>query len=482
MSAGSSSSSPSSMSSSWTGGGGGEYPDRVWNNILGVNVEGGGGSGTRNPSDNSLSEGPVIGVEVDTGSEETGEERGELGGLTGVSDCPGGARFDSMAAVGGAGDGEEVVVAFGAAAGLLESTDTKFLTLRTFSSGKIRKIQKREFIEMFNKGEYYPPEGATVFSEKTSSTFYVYGGARANKPGHWGMSNQLFKIKTCKVNTGSDNSANEIVSFEMINQSVSKTSSFCKLFGASGVTEYAKEEKLLCFTVNGKNIDCPSESRFVSNEIQIMETVSDTTFRTNIVRSGQDNVKIDKLKTREIVQYGDIPRPSYGACLVRVTAMDRGDVKVAVKIGGAVLANQHFSDLDVLFSNKPLWEEESSSEVHILRYNVSQKNFVWEKVEVPDLEPLAFHSAVVMGHYIYIFGGMNLTTKQRYSVSPQRICLLDWTLSHIQVEGLPGGCLAGAGLVAGGEHAYIVGGYCQQFATENDKPTDTFIQVTFQQG
>ena len=451
----------------------------------------GGGSGTRNLSmlsDSTMAAGVGKGVEVNTGFGGIGDEGGRVGSLPGVMGWPG-SGTDSMGARGEAGGGGAGSVGLVSgdgrlvgAPGLLDSKNTQFLTLQTFSSGKIRKIKKSEFIECFKRGEYYPPEGATVFSERNSSIFFVYGGARANKPGHWGMSNHLFKIQTSHVEPHSENNANEIISFEMYNQTVSKTSSFCKLYGASGLTEIANEEKLLGFTVNGKNLDCPSESRFVSNEIQVLETVSDTTFRSTIIRSGQDNVKIDKLKTRETVQSGDIPNPSYGACLVRVPDMDRGDIKVAVKIGGAVLTHQNFSDLDVLFSNKPLWEEESSKEVHILRYNISQKMFHWEKVDVPDLEPLAFHSVVVMGHYLYVFGGLNIQTKQRLGISPRRISLLDWTLTQVRVEGLPDGCLAGAGLVAGDCHAYLVGGYQQQFAKEKDQPSHNIVQVSFHKG
>ena len=335
---------------------------------------------------------------------------------------------------------------------------------------------------MFSKGEYYPPEGATIFCEPNSPTFYVYGGARASKHGHWGMSNRLFKIKTSQVDPDVDNNASEIVSFDMFNHTVSKTSDFCKLYAASGLAEHADNDKFLGFTINGKNIDCPSEARFVSNEIQIIETVSETTFRSTIIRSGDKAQKIDNLKSTEIFQIGDIPAPSYGSCLLRVPTMDRGDLKVALKIGGAVLPNQTFSDLDILFSNRPLWEEISSNEVHILRYNIAQKIFCWEKIDIPDFEPLAFHSAVVMGTFVYIFGGVDIKTKQRHSITPKRLNLEDWTLSYVQVPGLPAEHLAGAGLVSGVDHAYIVGGYRQQFAQEKDKPCDKMTQLTFKKG
>ena len=85
-------------------------------------------------------------------------------------------------------------------------------------SGKVKKIQKKEFLDMFCKGEFYPPEGCTIFSIDDSSIFYIYGGARAAKPGHWSMSNLLFQIQTSKVDS-SDNTAHNISSFKMFNHS-----------------------------------------------------------------------------------------------------------------------------------------------------------------------------------------------------------------------------------------------------------------------
>ena len=122
---------------------------------------------------------------------------------------------------------------------------------------------------MFNKGEYYPPEGCTKFSAENCSTFYIYGGARASKPGHWGLSNNLFQIKTAPILTP-NNSAHEITSFKMYNHSVSRTSQFTKLFGASSITETCDENMMVGFTINGKDLDCPNESHFISNEIRML--------------------------------------------------------------------------------------------------------------------------------------------------------------------------------------------------------------------
>ena len=199
--------------------------------------------------------------------------------------------------------------------GLLDSESSRYLSLQTFS-GKIKKIQKSEFTELYERGEYYPPEGAMIFSTEHSSTFFVYGGARNSKPGHWTMADRLFEVETKRVpiqNETRDNSASEVVGFKMYNHSQSKTSQFLKLYGACGVTETCSENSLVGFTVNGKNLDCPSETSLITNEIQILEVVSDTTFRSVIIRSGENDIAINNLKSPEVFQTGDIPIPSYSS-------------------------------------------------------------------------------------------------------------------------------------------------------------------------
>ena len=97
-------------------------------------------------------------------------------------------------------------------------------------SAKTKRIQKKEFLELFSQGQYFPPGGCTVFSENNSSTLYIYGGARAAKPGHWALSNYLFQIQTEKFNkTESSASFHQVLSFKMFNHTTSKTSQFTKL-------------------------------------------------------------------------------------------------------------------------------------------------------------------------------------------------------------------------------------------------------------
>ena len=365
----------------------------------------------------------------------------------------------------------------------MDTGDARYLSLQTFS-GKIKKIQKSEFTELFERGEYYPPEGAMIFSSDDSSTFFVYGGARNSKPGHWSMSDRLFQIDTKPVlpqDKTKENSASEVVGFKMYNHSQSRSSQFLKLFGASGVTDACGEDFLAGFTINGKNLDCPDENSFITNEIQILEVASETTFRSVIIRSGENNIVIDNLKAPEVFQDGDIPIPSYGSSMIRIPELDIDSKKVALKLGGAVLSSRNQTDVEFLFSSKPMWEEVSSNEVHLLHYNIVERVFNWKKIVVDDLQPRAFHSAAKLGQFIYVFGGLNIETKERYPANPIRININDWTVSEVVVSGL-GGHLSGAGLANIANHIYLVGGYVDKKAAKDDKPVDTIRQISISEG
>lgn len=335
-------------------------------------------------------------------------------------------------------------------------------------------------MELFSQGQYFPPEGCTVFSENNSSTLYIYGGARAAKPGHWALSNYLFQIQTEKFDkTESSASFHQVLSFKMFNHTTSKTSQFTKLFGANGLTEHSSSDYFEGFTVNGKDLDCPNEKQFLSNEIRILETASEMTFRTVIVRTGEGgNIQLTNIKKAETVQMGDFPEPSYGSSLVRIPEMDGSGLKAAVKIGGSVLKNRTLLYLEFLFSGVKMWEEESSSEVHILEYNVKDRVFKWKLVNVHGLEPRALHSAVKIDRFIYIFGGLDLKNGRRYPFLPVRINIYDWNVSTIESTGF-GGFLSGAASLPCAEKVYFVGGYMEEKVGDGDKPCDTISEVTF---
>ena len=238
-------------------------------------------------------------------------------------------------------------------------------------------------------------------------------------------------------------------------------------------------DNLLGFTVNGKDLDCPNEKLFLSNEIRVFETASDTTFRCVIIRTGKDeNVNVSNLKKTEIFQRGDIPEPSYGSSLVRIPQMDSGGAKVAVKIGGAVLINRYCSDLELLFFERKMWEEASSSEVHVLNYNIENRLFEWKVIEVENLEPRAFHSAVLVDRFVYVFGGLDIKTNRRYPALPVRINIFDWSVSHVVSEGFVG-FLSGAASLPCADKVYLVGGYKEELARGGEKPCDTISEISF---
>ena len=231
--------------------------------------------------------------------------------------------------------------------------------------------------------------------------------------------------------------------------------------------------------MNGKDLNCPNEKQFLSNEIRIFEIASETTFRSVIVRrSDQENVFVPNMRKTETVQLGDVPEPSYGSTLVRVPALDGSGTKAAIKFGGAVMSNRNMSALEHIFTAKKVWEEESTSEFHILKYNVVQKIFEWKLVKVEGLEPRAFHSAVLIDQFIFIFGGLDIKNSRRLPVMPIRVNISDWSVSCIVVDGLEG-FLSGAACLPCADKVYLVGGYKDELVTEVDKPGDTISEITF---
>ena len=164
---------------------------------------------------------------------------------------------------------------------------------------------------------------------------------------------------------------------------------------------------------------------------------------------------------------------------MRISEMDTSDAKVAIKVGGAVLTNSECSDLEFLFSEKKLWQEESSSEVHLLKFNVENQVFDWKLINVEGLEPRAFHSTLFVDRFLYIFGGLDVKNNKRFSILPIRININDWSVSSVVAEGFSG-FLSGAGCLPCADKAFLVGGYTQQVAgKKEDMPSDIITQISF---
>ena len=240
--------------------------------------------------------------------------------------------------------------------------------------GKVRKITNKEFTTTFGTGQYYIPEGATVFQSPKSDTIWCTGGAKHTKPAHWNCSDKFIKVTLSPAND--DNYS--VGGFQLYNHSVSQTSQFFPFAFSAGITIEASDERLLGFTVNGKNLHAPGRELFLSNEIRIIETASETMFRTRIIRTPERAEQVNPGFLNEVLQSGDIPPPMYGSTLTPIvmkgttfnfgTGRTMGPSGKAVLAGGAVLKNAFLSKTELLFHHvssqrKITWEEESSGRI-----------------------------------------------------------------------------------------------------------------------
>ena len=142
--------------------------------------------------------------------------------------------------------------------------DSKYQVIQAWS-GKVKTITSKDFLDVFGSGKYFPPEGATVFEANNSDVKWFIGGAKDSKPGHWNASNNLIKVKLKPVDTDYT-----LDGFSLFNHSVSQTSQFPNMAFSPGITVESTDDRLLGFTVNGKNLDCPGRELFLSNEIRIV--------------------------------------------------------------------------------------------------------------------------------------------------------------------------------------------------------------------
>ena len=205
-----------------------------------------------------------------------------------------------------------------------------------------------------------------------------------------------------------------------------------------GITVESSENRLIGFSVNGKNLDCPGRELFLSNEIRIIETASPTTFRNRLIRVPARAESVDPNFTQEVLQSGDIPPPMYGSTLTSIKLTPRGTTGPsgqAVLVGGSFLRHAHKSVTELMFdhvlSNKEsTWAEESSGGVWILEWSMEPLNFHWRKVL--DIEPRTFHKAVLIGKSLLVFGGTNILTGDRHSLIPVNINTETWQVLPLQ--------------------------------------------------
>ena len=307
----------------------------------------------------------------------------------------------------------------------------------------MKTITSKDFLSVFGTGQYNIPEGATIFKSHNSESFWCIGGAKHTKPGHWNCSNQLIQVKLKPLSDANFT----LDGFKLFNHSVSATSQFPNFAFSPGIAVDCSSFHLLGFTVNGKNLNCPGRDLLLSNEIRIIETVSDTTFRNRIIRDPARADRINPGFTDEVLQSGDVPPPMYCSTL---TSLEINKIQFDAKTGGtsgpsgrailacgAVLKNQHLSNIDLMFyhveTNKEVsWQEESCGGIWILDWCMDPLSFNWRKVL--DIEARTFHSAVLLGTTLLLFGGTNVQTGERLPLSPVAINTVIWEVIQLDSQ------------------------------------------------
>ena len=312
--------------------------------------------------------------------------------------------------------------------------DGKYQIIKSWS-GKVKTITSKDFVTTFGTGQFNIPEGATVFESNKADCCWSIGGAKYKKPGHWNSSNLLVRTDFKPI----DGENFSLDGFHLYNHSVSETSSFPKLAFAAGIAVECTSERLLGFTVNGKNLDCPGRDLLLSNEIRIIETASKTTFRNRIIREPSRASRIDPGFTDEILQEGEIPPPMYGSTLTSLkespiqvhpdTGALSGPSGQAVLACGGVLKNRSLSSFQLMIHHvstgkEVSWQEESSTGVWVLDWNMNPLKFKWKRVL--DVEARTFHCAVLLGSSLLLFGGTNLDTGERRPIKPVNIDTTTW--------------------------------------------------------
>ena len=226
----------------------------------------------------------------------------------------------------------------------------KYQTIRDWE-GKIKKITQKDFVETTGNGQYHPPEGALVFQDGHSDVAYFVGGARHKKPAHWNMADTMFRVTLTQLD---DKKTYSIGSFELINHSVSKTSSAPKLAFASSLTIEASKSKLLAFSVNGKSLDLREQGMSLSNEIHIYETMAPlyTTYRTTTIRTPDRARQVPVLSKRTgILQLGSVPPAMYASTITSLR-MNKPSKGVAVLVGGNKLSNVDTTPIQIMMGLK----------------------------------------------------------------------------------------------------------------------------------
>ena len=86
----------------------------------------------------------------------------------------------------------------------------------------------------------------------------------------------------------------------------------------------------------------------------------------------------------------------------------------------------------VLSNEETTWTEESSGGVWTLDWCMNPLKFDWKKVL--DIEPRTFHTSVLIGKSLLVFGGSDILTGSRHSLLPFNISTETWEVIPLHTD------------------------------------------------
>jgi hypothetical protein len=223
----------------------------------------------------------------------------------------------------------------------------------------------------------------------------------------------------------------------------------------------------------------------ISNEIQVFETLppSFTTFRTTTYKTPSRAAEVPILsKNSEVLQTGTVPPPSYASTLTCLK-LRRPAVGVAVLVGGNVRTNHAATPIQVMMGLKDIWAEVSTGDIYTLEFDLDSPSFKWSK-QTLQISQRAHHSAMLVDHLLYIFGGTDYSTNLRYELRPVVIDTISWTVTNsIVSEDFPDKFLSGQSFLHIDDKSCLaVGGYSTLEGKDKDIANDEVVRMKVEDG
>ena len=223
---------------------------------------------------------------------------------------------------------------------------------------------------------------------------------------------------------------------------------------------------------------------------RIIETASATTFRNRIIRVPSRAENIDPGFDEEILQSGEIPPPMYGSSLTSIENTGfkltvrgtTGPSGKAVLVGGAYLKNAGLSICDIMFQHvlsgtESTWIEQSSGGVWLLEWSMNPLRFHWEKKL--EIQPRTFHSSILIGRSLLVFGGSDLVKNERLNVLPVNISIDTWEILPLKAESIQMVISAQSMIKTSSNTCIAIGGYTSPRCEVNELPVDQVLQCQF---